>query len=101
MSENDGEARPPPQQQQEQQDEEQLRTQMVLRLHADNLPRLGIRKTLPDTYAVVTSVSGRRRVGQGRICSGHTFQEIDCFPAGSPMGKDHVLGTSEWGRTEV
>ena len=36
----------------------ELVTTILLRLHADNLPRWGIRKSYPDTYAVVTTVEG-------------------------------------------
>lgn len=35
----------------------ELLTNLVLRLQAHHLPRCGVRMTLPDTYAVVTSVS--------------------------------------------
>jgi hypothetical protein len=37
----------------EQQEESLLQTRVIIRLAADNLPRQGIRQTLPDTYAVV------------------------------------------------
>ncbi len=44
-------------------DEAELLTKMVLRLHATNLPRNGIRKTFPDTYAIVTSLEGEKEDG--------------------------------------
>lgn len=70
------------------QHESSLRTTMALRLHADNLPRHGLRRNLPDTYAVVTSVSGRTSK------SG----PIDHV---ATVGQDHVLSKAEWGRTEM
>jgi hypothetical protein len=58
-------------------------TKLILRIHAANLPRHGILNSLPDTYAIVTSVSGRaslRRSGP------------DGFASASSV---------EWGRTEM
>jgi hypothetical protein len=70
-------------------DEEELNTKLFLRIHAANLPRHGMLKSLPDTYAVVTSVSGRAsRSG----------------PEKSPSNNgnnDNAMRTVEWGRTEM
>jgi hypothetical protein len=41
------------------QEEESLVTRLLLRVHAANLPRVGILKSHPDSFAVVTSVHGR------------------------------------------
>lgn len=91
MSDNDDEG-PRPQQ--------ELRTQMVLRLHADNLPRYGIRMALPDTYAVVTSVlSGRVSTGNSGVSG--PFVANDADESSSSLGKDRVFRKTEWGRTEV
>eukprot|EP00934_Nitzschia_sp_Nitz4_P007358 Nitzschia sp. Nitz4//scaffold168_size48592//3321//5255//NITZ4_007044-RA/size48592-snap-gene-0.5-mRNA-1//-1//CDS//3329538303//7348//frame0 len=49
---------------------EQLATNFNLRIHAANLPRVGVRKTLPTTYAIVTSVAGRVSPGRDSF-SGH------------------------------
>jgi hypothetical protein len=70
-------------------EEEELNTKLFLRIHAANLPRHGILKSLPDAYAVVTSVSGRpSRSG----------------PDNSPSdngNNPNTLRTVEWGRTEM
>eukprot|EP00980_Cylindrotheca_fusiformis_P022406 scaffold9278_cov170-Cylindrotheca_fusiformis.AAC.7 len=39
--------------------DEELVTRLLLRVHAANLPRVGILNSPPDAYAVVTSVNGR------------------------------------------
>lgn len=71
----------------EQEDEKNLVTKLQLRLHASNLPRCGILKSLPSAYAVVTSVSGQAsRSGPERFST-----ETD----------SHGVRKVEWGRTEM
>ena len=65
-------------------DEANLWTKLVLRLHADNLPRYGVRRALPDTYAVVSSVSSSSQEEEDRNET-----------------RRHMLQKKEWGRTEV
>lgn len=62
-------------------------TKLLLRIHAANLPRQGILKNPPNTYAVVTSVSGRASKS-GPVVSDQT-------------GNDVCMRTVEWGRTEM
>jgi hypothetical protein len=71
----------------EQEDEKNLVTKLQLRLHASNLPRCGILKSLPSAYALVTSVSGQAsRSGPERFST-----ETDY----------HGMRKVEWGRTEM
>ena len=65
--------------------EEDLKTNIILRLHADNLPRCGVRLALPDTYAVVTAVEGRSSRISGPLS----------------VSNSHVMRKHEWGRTEM
>jgi hypothetical protein len=70
-------------------EEENLTTKLLLRIHAANLPRHGLLKTPPNTYAVVTSVSGRAsRSGPDRDEPASTGNEV-------------CMRTVEWGRTEM
>lgn len=39
--------------------EEDLVTRLLLRVHAANLPRVGLLQSPPDSFAIVTSVKGR------------------------------------------
>jgi hypothetical protein len=88
---DDDEASSPPQQ-------ELLQTKMALRLHADNLPRHGIRMTLPDTYALVTSVSGRMSRSGPQY---HANVDGNNPSSSLENSKDHVMRKTEWGRTEM
>jgi hypothetical protein len=69
-------------------EEENLTTKLLLRIHAANLPRQGLLKTPPNTYAVVTSVSGRASR------SGPERQEPS-------TGNEVCMRTVEWGRSEM
>jgi hypothetical protein len=75
-------------------DEEELNTKLFLRIHAANLPRHGILKSLPDTYAIVTSVSGR---------ASRSGPEKSPTNNGNDNNNDdgQVMRTVEWGRTEM
>ena len=71
----------------EQEDEKNLVTKLQLRLYASNLPRIGILKSLPSAYAVVTSVSG---------------QASQSGPERFSIETDsHGMRKVEWGRTEM
>jgi len=70
---------------------QELWTKLALRLQADNLPRHGVRMSLPDTYAVVTAVSGRASN------SGPMLTDLKH----SSVGVEHLLQKTEWVRTEV
>lgn len=71
------------------QDEQELNTKLFLRIHAANLPRVGILQSPPDTFAVVTSVSGR--ASKSGPENPATFAEAN----------SNVMKSVEWGRTEV
>lgn len=58
-------------------DRNELLTSLVLRLTAYDLPRRGLRKSYPDTYAVVTSITGPH----------HSTGALD--------GEEHVIGRTE------
>lgn len=67
---------------------QELFTKLSLRIQAANLPRAGILKSPPDTYAIITSVSGR-------------FSRSGPIHSSGSNGSEHVLEAVEWGRTEV
>jgi hypothetical protein len=87
-------------QQEEDEQEEDLSKTFFLRIHAANLPRLGILKSLPDTYAVVTSVSGRAG-SQSSLPQATTGTGTPAPAAITPHTNEHVMRTVEWGRTEM
>jgi hypothetical protein len=69
-------------------DDKNLVTTLQLRIHASNLPRYGILKSLPSTFAKVTSVSGTAsRSGPTSTDNGHPNER----------GTRRV----EWGTTEI
>ena len=45
---------------------QQLQTRVILHLQADNLPRWGIRRALPDTYALVQTRGGDNMYSSSR-----------------------------------
>ena len=68
-------------------EKENLNQKLLLRIHAANLPRHGMLKSPPNSFAIVTSVSGRAS------SSGPEGQ--------ASVGTDHCMKTVEWGRTEM
>lgn len=64
--------------------EPSLQKKLVLRLHADNLPRFGFLKALPDTYVQVSSV-------QPQVSSRETEHQL----AGEQVLTQYNLGQSE------
>lgn len=52
-------------------DSEHLKTDLILRVHAANLPRYGIRKILPDTFVEVTAIHAPE-IGSGPVSSSTT-----------------------------
>lgn len=82
-----------------------LKTSMVLRLHADNLPRWGLRMGLPDTFAVVTSVrpeTTNAGDGSGSLTLQSSWgNHLSYNPQEQQPQQTPVLRRKEWGRTEM
>ena len=70
--------------------------QVLLRINAANLPRHGILQALPDTYAVVSSVSIPN--GEGSV----TFDLSQTYVNNGTNGSNsHGQTKIEWGKTEM
>jgi hypothetical protein len=63
-----------------------LKVNLVLRIHAANLPRYGVRKILPDTYASITTVGAEHNTDGDDNCGN---------------GSEHIMRRVAWGRTEM
>jgi hypothetical protein len=74
-----------------------LVTQVLLRVHASNLPRYGILKSLPDVYAVVSSVMIKGSKN-GPVPEEH---DNGLFLAPTGQKDSHGQEIMEWGRTEM
>ena len=78
----------------EQSEQKSLNTKLLLRVHAANLPRQGLLKSAPSSYAVITSFTrGARTSGPS-----NDYDHDNDQPS---VGNDQCLRTLEWGRTEV
>mmetsp|Transcript_26981 Transcript_26981/g.75886 ORF Transcript_26981/g.75886 Transcript_26981/m.75886 type:complete len:625 (+) Transcript_26981:141-2015(+) len=69
--------------------QENLITRLRLRVHCSNLPRYGLLKSLPDTFAKITSVSPAAHVPSGP-------EEVE-----SESVDERGMRNIEWGNTEV